>query len=363
MNKEMSMRERFQRVMHYQPVDYVPMMIPGILEDTRQRWLREGLPENANINAMFGIPKCVFRNISGNVHIHPQFPSPTIEETDEFILKQNAYGNIVKNFKHHNTAPEIVEYRVKTPEDFRRLLDERMPLDNLDSRYPDKWEEQVRAAAASDDLVMVNAGWYYYTLTQILGTENASLFLYDAYKLVDEYFERINAVALDGIKRAAKLTKIDVICFGEDIAYKNGPFISPDMNRALLVPRYKKIMDLANSVGFDIAFFGSDGDFRLLLNDYLSVGVNTIEPCEVAANMVPVELRRQFGCELRMIGGIDKREIAKGPKHIDAEIERNRSVIEEGGYLPYVDHTFSADISYANFCYYMEALKKALGIP
>jgi uroporphyrinogen decarboxylase len=238
-----------------------------------------------------------------------------------------------------------------------------MPTDNLDSRYPDKWDEQVRAAAASDDLVMVNAGWYYYTLTQILGTVNASLFMYDAYDLVDEYFERINTVALDGIRRAAKLTKIDVICFGEDIAYKNGPFISPDMNRALLVPRYKKIMDLANSVGCDMAFFGSDGDFRSLIDDYLGAGVNIIEPCEVAAGMVPVELRRRFGRELRIIGGIDKREIAKGPKHIDAEIKRNRPVIEEGGYLPYVDHTFSADISFVNFCYYMEALKKALGIP
>ncbi len=359
----MNMRERFHRVMHYQPVDYVPMMIPGILDDTRRRWLREGLPENADINAMFGIPRCAFRNISGNVHIHPQFAPQVIEESEEFILKQNAYGNIVKNFKQHNTAPEIVEYRVKTPDDFRHLLDERMPLDDLDSRYPDKWDEQVRAATASDDLVMVNAGWYYYTLTQILGTENASLFLYDAYELVDEYFERINTVALDGIRRAAKLTKIDVICFGEDIAYKNGPFMSPDMNRALLVPRYRKIMELANSVGCDMAFFGSDGDFRSLISDYLGAGVNIIEPCEVAAGMVPVELRRQFGRELRIIGGIDKREIAKGPKNIDAEIERNRSVIEEGGYLPYVDHTFSADISFSNFCYYMEALKKALGIP
>jgi len=134
------------------------------------------------------------------------------------ILKQNQYGNIEKQLKNINGVPEVVDYAIKTPQDFRDFLDNRMDIDNLDARYPIDWEEQVRQASFSGDLIMINAGWYYYTLTRLVGTVNASLLMYDAYDLVQEYFERINFVALDGIRRASKLTKFDAICFGEDIA-------------------------------------------------------------------------------------------------------------------------------------------------
>ena len=63
-----------------------------------------------------------------------------------------------------------------------------------------------------------------------------------------------------------------------------------------------------------------------------------------------------------MVGGLDKRAVAVGPKAIDSEIERNRSLMEEGGYLPSIDHSVSADISWSNYCYFIEALMRALGI-
>ncbi|MCG2660649.1 MAG: hypothetical protein L6437_10445 [Kiritimatiellae bacterium] len=63
-----------------------------------------------------------------------------------------------------------------------------------------------------------------------------------------------------------------------------------------------------------------------------------------------------------MIGGIDKREIAKGKSAINAEIERNRPVIEEGGYIPAIDHSVSADISFDNYRYFIDAIQKAIGM-
>ena len=85
-------------------------------------------------------------------------------------------------------------------------------------------------------------------------------------------------------------------------------------------------------------------------------------PCEVAASMSAPELRRTFGKELRMVGAIDKRQISKGPAAIDAEIERNRWVIEEGGFLPAIDHSVPADVSFSNYSYFMEKMKKTLGL-
>jgi hypothetical protein len=51
---------------------------------------------------------------------------------------------------------------------------------------------------------------------------------------------------------------------------------------------------------------------------------------------------------------VDKREIARGTKHIDAVMRELAPLIETGGFIPTLDHTFPPDISWRNFCYYME---------
>ncbi len=76
--------------------------------------------------------------------------------------------------------------------------------------------------------------------------------------------------------------------------------------------------------------------------------------------MEPVALRRQFGRELRLIGGFDKRIVAQGRKAIDAEFARLKPVIDEGGFIPAIDHSVSADISFDNYRYYLDAVLKAL---
>jgi len=76
--------------------------------------------------------------------------------------------------------------------------------------------------------------------------------------------------------------------------------------------------------------------------------------------MDPIRLRREYGRDLRLWGGVDKREIAKGPAAIDAHLRELLPLIEEGGYIPTVDHTVPPDISWDNFCYYMDAKKRLL---
>jgi hypothetical protein len=61
-----------------------------------------------------------------------------------------------------------------------------------------------------------------------------------------------------------------------------------------------------------------------------------------------------------MMGGVDKREIARGPAAIEAELARLAPVVESGGYIPTIDHSIPPDVSYADFVYYLEAKRKAL---
>ena len=268
----------------------------------------------------------------------------------------------MRDFKDHTSMPEWLDFPVKSPEDLRRVLDEHYQVEQLDQRFPADWEARIRQAAGSDTLLLVDGGCYYWTLRSLAGVEYASYLFYDAPEVVDELFERYNLVVLEGLRRAAAQCTVDLIGFGEDVAYKNGPLISPAMFRTFLLPRYRKVMELAHSLGIDMTWYDSDGDVRQFIPDYLAVGIDTLAPCEVAAGMDPVELRRTFGRDLRLIGGVDKREIAAGFTAIDAEIARLRPLIAEGGFLPAIDHSVSADISLENYRYFLKQLVAASGM-
>jgi uroporphyrinogen decarboxylase len=82
---------------------------------------------------------------------------------------------------------------------------------------------------------------------------------------------------------------------------------------------------------------------------------------EVAAGMDPVRIRQKYGPSFCMVGGIDKREIARGKREIDAQIRRViLPLLEEGGFIPTIDHSIPPEVSYDNFCYYLEQKRKAV---
>jgi len=362
----MNNRERYLRTMRYQDVDRRPLHLAGPWFDTLARWKREGLPEDVkDVHEHLGVKDRGVKlfQVNGVAVIFPPFEQKVLKEDDETIVSRDNYGRTVLNFKHHTSFPEWLDFPVKTGDDLRRVMDEHFDISNLDARYDDSWRKKVEEAKKDPDaVILLDGGCYYWTLRSLAGVENASYLLYDAEELVDELFERYFTVVMDGLLRLTTLVRVDVIGYGEDLAYKNGPLISPEMFRKLILPRYRKAMDFAHEKGVDFAWYDSDGDVRMFIPDYLSAGINGLAPCEVAAGMDPVELRRRFGRELRMVGGFDKRIAARGKEAIDAEFRRLRPVIEDGGYIPGIDHSVSADISWDNYRYYLDAAQKAVAI-
>jgi len=356
----MTDKERFLRTMRYEEVDRRPLHLVAPWKFTLDRWYAEGLPRDVKLNEYLGVTPLKLNNVSCNTWLHPPYEPRVLREDEEFIYRRDEYGRTARYFKDHDSMPEWIDFPVKSGEDLRRVMDEHYRVDDLDERFGADWEDKVRAAAEADNVILIDGGCYYWTLRSLAGVETASYLFYDAPELVDELFERYCTVVTEHLRRAVKLVQIDVVGFGEDIAYKNGPLMAPEMFRRLILPRYRRAMDFAHDHGIDLTWYDSDGDVRLLIPDHLSAGVNSVAPCEVAAGMVPTELRKQFGRELRIIGGIDKREVARGKSAIDAEIARNRPLIAEGGFLPAIDHSVSSDISFDNYRYYLDAVQEAL---
>ncbi len=69
-------------------------------------------------------------------------------------------------------------------------------------------------------------------------------------------------------------------------------------------------------------------------------------------------LRQRFGRGLRMMGGVDKRLLARGGVALDAEVARLAPLIREGGYIPFCDHHIPPDVPLAHFRDYLAALRR-----
>jgi uroporphyrinogen decarboxylase len=109
-----------------------------------------------------------------------------------------------------------------------------------------------------------------------------------------------------------------------------------------------------------VVIVDTDGDFEALIPEFLEAGVDGFNPMEVAAGMEPVRMRRKYGRSFCMVGGIDKREIAKDRAAIDREVAKIAPLIQEGGYIPWIDHAIPPDISLDNFRHYLEQKKKVI---
>lgn len=348
--------------MRFQNVDHPPLSLDGPWLETWERWFQEGYPKGVPMEDFFEVEPSFKRENAGlNTGLYPEITEKIIKETETEIIKTDNLGRTMRVYKNSSTMPEWLDFPVKNEKDLEKTIKERFDLSRIEERWPKDWKEKKKEwlNPEREFLLFLDGGCPYGTLRNLAGVEYSSYLFYDAPNLVDELFERINIICLEGLKKVLPEIKVDYLGFGEDIAYKTATLISPEMFKTFLLPRYKKATELAKSYGVDITWYDSDGDLKPFMELYFESGINGFAPCEIAAGMEPLELRNRYGKEIRMIGGIDKREVAKGKEAIRKEVlKKVPQLISEGGYIPQIDHSVPPDISLENYTYYINLLKE-----
>jgi uroporphyrinogen decarboxylase len=127
------------------------------------------------------------------------------------------------------------------------------------------------------------------------------------------------------------------------------------------VPQIKRITDTCRKYGVNLFSVDCDGKVDELILPWRQAGVSIMFPIEIGDWADPVELRHRFGRELLMMGGIDKRTLARSRKEIDAMIDHLTPLVEEGGFLPTPDHRVPPDVSLDNYIYYLNRIKQIWG--
>ena len=374
MTAQMTHRECFLKVMAGKPTDWVPNYELALWGQTIDRWIQEGMPQDQVYlgdwfegESLFRLDRRAFARL--NIGMLPAFDYEELEETERYLIARHPNGVITKALKEGTvrgmrmSMDTYLDFPVKGRASWNEIKKRYNPLSPV--RYPFWWDEMVKTWSRRDyPLCLLGNGTFglYSQLRSWVGTENLSYLFYDDPALVEEMVEYNAEFLLTLIEPALKQVQFDYFNFFEDCAGKGGPLYGPQLFRKFFVKPYRRIIDRLNQAGIRSIWLDSDGDPEVLVPFWMEVGVNCFWPLEQAAGMNPLRLRQKFGKDLILCGGIDKIEIAKGKAAIEKELySKIPPLLEQGGYIPHIDHAVSPEISYRDFLYYLELKLKLIG--
>jgi uroporphyrinogen-III decarboxylase len=254
--------------------------------------------------------------------------------------------------------PQFLKFPVENRQEFRQFWQERMQPD-LTQRIGIDWQEQLKALRTQPlPLIVISDRWggFFGPLRNLTGVQKLCTLFYDDPAFVEEMMDANADFILAMMAQILDVIDIDAFGFWEDMAYKAGPLLSPRLARQYMLPRYKRVADYLRGRGVKFIGVDSDGQIDGLIPIWLDAGLNFIYPFEVQSGMDVIAVRKKYGRELRLWGGFDKRTLAWSKPAIDAEIERLLPLMAEGGFIPHTDHSCPPDISYENYCYYLQRM-------
>ena len=381
----MNLRERFRSSMSYGSFDQL-VWHEVVPDETALRWIADGLPLKDALSehdtqlslkgSMVSIPaKRVFdlRKYFGYCNLLasplsidlgplPRFFRKNIDEGDGWVVRSTEHGVVEKLFTNHDYfMPEYVEHPIETRDDWKDYEKRFDPSDLR--RYPKSWgSDFIEYCRQADTPIGLCFHGLYAFGRELMGTVNFLMAFYDNPGLVQSMMEQRTDFLIEAMTPAVESLRssIDFVFWHEDMAFKNGPFVSPDLFRKFMLSHYKRMAEFFFKNEIETILFDCDGDFRPLIPSLIEAGINGLWPLEATAGIDAIALRKEYGRKFVLAGNIDKKILASGDKNrIRDEVEKKVGFFrEDGGFIVSLDHSVSPDISLSDFEYYAEIVKE-----
>jgi uroporphyrinogen decarboxylase len=362
---ELTSKERFDRILKHQPVDRVGLF-EVFWKETVQNWAALGyFAQPEMVSDHFGldvrrtggeITPGDYRivNLVANVDVGDQ----VVEETESAKLIRDGNGALLRWNKNASGAPEHVDFTVKDRQGWEEhirpaLLDERSYERRINfSHYRD-----LRAKCARDNRFMAcgivgpfdqmspMCGHEHLLMGMALDGEwvrrMADLYATVAIRLLEILFER------EGLP--------DGLWVWDDLGFKNRPFMSPTMYREILYPAHKKLFDFAHGRQLPVILH-CDGYVEALIPSLIEAGINCLQPLEAKAGMDLPKLKKRFGDQIALIGGMDERILETNDcRAVEAELlSKLPQAMAGSGYVLQVDHSVSPLVDYTTYKYFVK---------
>jgi uroporphyrinogen decarboxylase len=192
-----------------------------------------------------------------------------------------------------------------------------------------------------------------YIAQQLVGMDRYMMLFYDDFDLINHLLDIIVEISLEINTRIFDRLgdAMQVYYIGDDYGTQLNPMTSMDFWRTLVKPHLKRIIDHAKNRGYAIQFH-SCGSIEPLIDDFVELGVDCLNPIQVAArNMEPKYLATRHAHHITFNGGIDTQQVL--PMGSPFEVRKVvRDTIEAmsvaGGYVLAPSQSFLPDIPVEN---------------
>ena len=320
----MNSRERFRTTMQHGEPDRVPYFEEGIREEVLRAWTKQGLSSESEFIRMFPCDK----REEIQLELDPM-PQP-------------------KKWPTSNSELGV----------FRNSLDPKEP-----SRWPSDWSERIQSWRKRDSVLMLRVhrgfflsmgvyNWDRFAEVAKLTVKNPE-FVCESMKIQGEF-------AVQMAERVLNEVEIDAAVFTEPIGGNDRPLISPRMYEDFVLSNYESLLTLLKRHRVETIIFRTFANSRLLIPSILKWGFNCLWACEVNTDAMDYrDLRREYGRDLGLIGGIDLDVVHRDKDSIRREIEEKvPHLLAEGGYIPLADGRVREDVPFENYVYYRRLLEQ-----
>lgn len=204
-----------------------------------------------------------------------------------------------------------------------------------------KWDEYIKApdwkdwdweSAAIQDKAKMNLDpektiWmskgfddYFQQYIGMMGFTEGLLALYEEREAVEALLDFMVDVAVDVTKNVLYYYKPEAYYLLDDSASKYTPFLSQELFEELLVPRYKKTLDLVRDAGLPV-FYHNCGRCEDYMPSMTKLGVRCWDPAQPENDLV--EIKNRFGRQLIINGGWEYRMPAHWPNVTEEEVRQS----------------------------------------
>ncbi|MEN6478217.1 MAG: hypothetical protein ABFD20_01095 [Anaerolineales bacterium] len=282
---DLSPRERFNRTMHYQHVDYVSHLEFGYWDELKEDWLREGHLPSAFLQADGTIPDRLveeyfgveqFDSFGPIVGAYPLRERQEVERTETTITYRDGLG-VLRQDKASGTEtiPHFIEFPIRDRASWEAFRDEFLDPDHPARQLtPEQLAEGERMTRSTSNPVSVYFGSFIGWVRDWIGFQNLAYLSADDPDLIEEMVAHLANMLLKLLPPVLERGQFDAAAGWEDICYNSGPILNPRFFAQRIMPHMRPVMRLLRQHGIDVIWTDCDGSILKLIPLWLPIGLN-----------------------------------------------------------------------------------------
>lgn len=246
---------------------------------------------------------------------------------------------------------------------------ERYPWPDMDDPYRVAHvKEQASKLAQEDQFAIMGTPWLLFPFERAFAMQGMDTFLLNMAMYPDFAKALLRKITdlcktLMGHFLEAAGENLDIIKIGDDLGTQEKLMISPRMYRQILKPFHAEFIEFIKARTRAKIFFHTDGDVFDLIEDFVEMGVDILNPIQTSAGKMSdlQGLKERYGKNIVFCGAIDTQRILPSgtPQEVRQEVKRVINILGEGGgYMVASVHTVMNEVPPQNILAMVDAVEE-----